>query len=413
VIPLAALSLFLSALPAAMYLRNRRLFAPPPAADSAVSPAVSVLIPARNEAAGIAACLRAVLASDHVTLEVIVLDDASTDGTADAARAVDPRVRVEPAPPLPPGWAGKQHACYTLSKLATHDLLVFLDADVRLTPDAIARLVAFRKSSGAALVSGFPRQETGTFAEKLLIPLINWLLVGYLPMAVMRRMTLPGLGAGCGQWFLTTREAYESVGGHGHPLVRASFHDGVKLPRAYRTVGRMTDLCDATDLATCRMYRSAGQVWRGLAKNAREGMAGPVGVWVWTLLLFGGHALPWLVLATALDKLDEVDRFERMTNNPLFGPMFAAVPGFAGVPDLATMIGIIRAEAQATAGLAVAGILLSVGVRLATARRYRASRLGAALHPVGVLLLLAVQWYAVVMSWVGRPVSWKDRPKPA
>jgi hypothetical protein len=93
--------------------------------------------------------------------------------------------------------------------------------------------------------------------------------------------------------------------------------------------------------------------------------------------------------------------------------MFAAVPGFAGVPDLATMIGIIRAEAQATAGLAVAGILLSVGVRLATARRYRASRLGAALHPVGVLLLLAVQWYAVVMSWVGRPVSWKDRPKPA
>ena len=170
---LAAVSLALAALPALVYFRNRSLFLPPPLAPAGPPPRVSVLIPARNEAAGIGECLRGVLASDGVELEVIVLDDASTDGTADAARAVDEGVRVEPAPPLPPGWAGKQHACFALSKLASHDLLTFLDADVRLSPDALVRMVAFQRASGASLVSGFPRQETGTLLEKLLLPLIN------------------------------------------------------------------------------------------------------------------------------------------------------------------------------------------------------------------------------------------------
>ena len=87
----------------------------------------------------------------------------------------------------------------------------------------------------------------------------------------MRSSLQPGLGVGCGQWFMTSRDAYEKVGGHA--AVKASLHDGIKLPRAYRAAGMMTDVCDATDLAVCRMYRSAGQVWNGLAKNAREGMA--------------------------------------------------------------------------------------------------------------------------------------------
>ncbi len=375
---LAAVSLALAVLPALVYLRNRTLFLPPPPAPAGPPARVSVLIPARNEAAGIGACLRGVLASEGVELEVVVLDDASTDGTADAARAVDPRVRVEPAPPLPPGWAGKQHACFTLSKLASHDILTFLDADVRLAPHALARLVAFQRVSGAALVSGFPRQETVTVLEKLLLPLINWLLVCYLPIGVMRRMPLPGLGAGCGQWFLTTREAYETVGGHA--AVRASFHDGVKLPRAYRHAGLMTDVCDATDLATCRMYRSAGDVWRGLAKNAREGMAGPVGVWVWTTLLFGGQVLPFVLLAWAATT----------------------------EPDAVGLQTWLR-----VAGSATAGCVLVYLPRLEAAARFRTTQAGALLHPVGILLLLAVQWYAVGRHWLGRPVGWKGRHQPA
>ena len=164
---------------------------------------------------------------------------------------------------------------------------------MRLAPDALARLAAFRQSSGAALVSGFPRQETGTLLEKLVIPLIQWLLMSYLPFDRMRKDLQPGLGVGCGQWFLTGRVDYNKAGGHA--AIKASLHDGVKLPRAYRDAGMMTDACDATGLATCRMYRTATQVWYGLAKNAQEGLGAPRLIVFTTTLLFCGQVLPVLL----------------------------------------------------------------------------------------------------------------------
>jgi hypothetical protein len=315
-----------------------------------------------------------VLANQCVELECVVLDDHSDDRTADIVRemaAKDARLRLEPAPPLPPGWSGKQHACFALAQLAKHPVLAFLDADVRLAPDALARMAAFQKESGAALVSGFPRQETGTPLEKLVIPLIHFLLLGFLPFAQMRKKPLPGLGAGCGQWFLTAREAYDRVGGHSHLRVRNSFHDGLQLPRAYRLSGLMTDLCDVTDLATCRMYRTAGQVWNGLAKNAREGLAAPRLILFTTALLFGGQVLPFALL-----------------------PLVGELPVWAEV-------------------LVAAAVVLALAPRLHGVVRFQQSPVGAMLHPVGVLALLGIQWYATVRAVIGRPVGWKGRAKPS
>jgi hypothetical protein len=367
---LSSVALGLAALPALLYRRNTRLFRPPPAASDIVvsPPQVSVLIPARNEETSIAACVESVLASVGVEIEVIVLDDHSEDRTAEVVREIarkDPRVRLEIAPPLPPNWCGKQHACFVLSKHARFSILTFLDADVRLAADALARMAAFLAASNAELVSGFPHQQTGTFLEKLLIPLINWLLLCYLPMRPMRKYRFPALGAGCGQWFMTRRDAYDRVGGH--EAVKASLHDGVTLPRAFRTAGFRTDICDATDLAECRMYRSAGQVWNGLAKNAREGLGAPVLIWVWTILLFGGHILPFVLL------------------------------GCVGM--MSATEAVITATA---AGLACLP-------RLDAARRFRQSCLGTALHPIGILLLLVIQWYAAFRALIGKPVGWKGR----
>ena len=390
-IALAVVALVLAGFPALLYLRNRTLFRPPPAFDrtASLSP-ISVLIPARNEEASIGAAVESVLASEGVGLEVIVLDDHSTDSTAKAVRAIaarDPRVRLEPAPPLPEGWCGKQHACYVLSKLARHSVLTFLDADVRLSPDGLSRMAMFLRTSGATLVSGFPRQETGTQLEKLVIPLINYLIVCYLPIGSMRRSRHVGLGAGCGQWFMTTREAYDAVGGHAP--VKASLHDGVKLPRSYRAAGFRTDICDATELATCRMYRSAGQVWRGLAKNAREGLGTPGLIWIWTALLLCGHLLPWLLLALGLDLT-----FDGEIRRRFF-------------PDESA-----HATGLWVSVLSAAACILSLAPRLASTPRFRASRLGAILHPIGVAMLIAIQWYATVRYWLGRPVGWKGRPPP-
>jgi hypothetical protein len=365
-VALAGAALLLAAVPAAMYLANLRLYRP--AAAPAGEVAVSLLIPARNEERSIVAAVEAALASAGVELEVVVLDDHSEDRTAELVRAAaarDPRVRLIEAPPLPEGWCGKQHACHVLAGAARHPLLAFQDADVRLAPDGLARLAAFQRQSGADLVSGFPRQETGTLLEKLVIPLIHFILLGFLPLARMRRSARPGYGAGCGQLFLARAEAYRAVGGHA--AIRATLHDGVKLPRAFRAAGRMTDLCDATDLASCRMYRGAGEAWRGLAKNATEGLAAPALIVPATVLLLGGQVLPFALLACA-----------------------------AWLPPAATALAALAA-------------LLAWAPRALGVARFGQSPLGAALHPLGVSALVAIQWYALGRSLVGRPATWKGR----
>ncbi|MCE9563291.1 MAG: glycosyltransferase family 2 protein [Planctomycetes bacterium] len=360
--------------PALLYFWNTFLFREPPLlSDNAVSlPAISVLIPARNEELGIAACLESVLASRHVELEVIVLDDHSTDRTAEIIcemAAKDSRLRLEPAPPLPAGWCGKQAACFALSKHAKYDTFTFLDADVRLEPEALPRMSLFLKESKAELVSGFPHQETETALEWLLIPLINWLLLCWLPIWGMRHFRWSAFGAGCGQWFMTTRDAYEKVGGHS--TVKSSLHDGLTLPRAYRRVGFFTDICDATNLATCRMYRSGSAVWNGLAKNAREGLASAGQIGFWTVVLLCGQVLPVPFCILMYSQGD----YE-------LGVVFT-------VP-----------------------LVVNFFVRFALARRSREMGPPISFHLLGILLLLAIQWYAIFRAVIGRPIGWKGRSHP-
>lgn len=371
---LALTALGCALVPTGLFLCNLLFFRSPSRAplDSTVGEPrqVSVLIPARNEEAAIEGAVQAVLASRGVELELIVLDDGSEDRTAERVQglaAADPRVRLVQGHPLPPGWCGKQHACATLAELARYPLLVFIDADVRLAPEALATAVALLQRSRAALISGFPRQVTVTWLERLLIPLIHFVLLGFLPIMAMRRSISPGYGAGCGQFMLTWREAYDKAGGHG--AVRMSLHDGIQLPRAYRRAGLYTDLFDACDYASCRMYRSAGEVWRGLGKNASEGLGAPGVIGPMTLLLLMGQVAPVLLLAVGLA---------------------------GGLSATATVI-------------AAAASLIGYLPRLIMVRRFRQPWDSALLHPLGIVLLLAIQWQALVRQLRGRPSSWKGR----
>ena len=231
---------------------------------------------------------------------MVVLDDHSEDRTAAIVEqliATDERVRLVPTPELPAGWCGKQHACWVLAREACHPLLLFIDADVRLAPDALARMTAFLWL-GADLASGIPHQATVGLLEKLLIPLIHFILLGFLPIRRMRRNRQPSFAAGCGQLFIARAQAYHRCGGHS--VIRDTLHDGLKLPRAFRVAGLNTDLFDATDLATCRMYRTAGEVWFGLAKNAGEALAAPAMIGPMTAVLLGGQVLPVILLLLGL-----------------------------------------------------------------------------------------------------------------
>jgi len=364
---LIAVVLILAALPAAMTVVNLRALARAPL--PAGRPSVAILIPARNEEGAIRACVASALASVGANIEVIVLDDGSTDRTAaivqDLSRQ-DARVRLVAAPPLPPGWNGKQHACHVLATLTEHPILLFIDADVRLAPEGAARLAAALANSGVDLVSAVPRQIMGSFAERLLIPMINALILGYLPIARMRRDPSEALAAGCGQLMMVRREAYWAAGGHA--AIRTSLHDGLKLPRLFRHAGFKTDLVDGADLAECRMYGGLRALVPGLLKNATEGMAKPLALPIWTFLLFGGHVLPWLLLIAAL----------------LTGAL-------AHLP------------------LILLACALPVGARLLQAIRCK-EPLGAVLfHPLGVLTLLAIQWAALVRQGLGIRTDWRGR----
>ncbi len=231
----------LAAIPAMMFFRNRSLFCiefSEPVDAGELRPSVSVLIPARDEEASIRDSVQAALASENVDIEVVVLDDNSTDSTADVVRRIsqdDARVRCMPGEALPEGWNGKQFACLQLARGATHDRLVFLDADVRLKPAALSKLIVRQDQTDVALLSAFPHQQTGTWLEKWLIPMIHYILLGYLPMTLMRSTTDPAYAAGCGQLFITRRSDYQRAGTH--EAIKASRHDGIKLPRAFRRSG--------------------------------------------------------------------------------------------------------------------------------------------------------------------------------
>lgn len=374
-VALALVALVMAVFPAIMITANLREYRRPAGRGRRIElPRASVLIPARNEADKIERTLAAVRASRGVDFEILVMDDSSEDQTAQIVKAIsaeDPRVQLLTAPELPADWCGKQHACWNLAQAADSERLVFLDADVTLAPDALASMLAQLEVTDVELLSGFPRQITGTFLERLLIPLIHFVLLGFLPIARMRQSRQPAYAAGCGQLMVARRRAYFEAGGH--RAIRASRHDGIQLPRAFRRAGLMTDLFDATGVATCRMYRSAGEVWNGLAKNATEGMAAPAAIVPWTLVLSIGQVLPALLFVGGL---------------------------FGQVPATAAVLG----------GAAFAVSLLS---RFALGHRFEQSLLGAWLHPIGVLTLVLIQWHSLAGKLAGRSVAWKGRTEEA
>ncbi|MEM9478631.1 MAG: glycosyltransferase family 2 protein [Verrucomicrobiota bacterium] len=358
---LAQVAFWLALIPAVVFLANLREFRRPPRHSREDRDSVSILIPARDEEENIEGVLKSVLASEGVDFEIVVLDDHSTDRTVEIVQTIaeeDSRVRLEHAPPLPSGWAGKQHACACLAEHARNEILFFLDADVRIQPQAVGAMVDFLDTSGSQLVSGFPEQELRTSGEKLLVPLIHFILLGFLSMRMMRMTKSTGCGAGWGGLFVTRRADYNQAGGHS--AIRNTFHDGIRLPRLYRRAGMQTDFCNLTGLVTCRMYRDFGGVWKGLGKNATEGIASPGLIGPFSFLLFGGHVLPWLLLP--------------------FSPLLAG-----------------------------AAILVSLFPRLAQAILYRLSIGGALLHPVGIGLFLAIQWEAFYKDLRGIRPTWRGR----
>lgn len=324
------------------------------------TPRVSVLVPARNEAANLRAHLPLLLASDYPALEIVVLDDESEDDTAAVAEAlarVDPnRLRVIRGAPLPAGWVGKSWACAQLAREARGEVLLFCDADVAAGPGAVSRTVALLQRHGADAVTAIPRLRMGSLAEAAVIPIIAQLPVAAtLPLALVPRAA-PALSMANGQWLAFTRDGYAAIGGH--QAVRGAVLEDVLLGRAVKRAGlRLVAAAAPRDLSV-RMYDGWGEVRAGFRKNLYA--------------LLGGRAAPFALGITIF---------------------------------LLTMVYPFAAAARGTR-TGVLALALLAAVRIASAALFGQGWRTVLLHPLGALLALRIA--AESFAARGR-VRWRGR----
>ncbi|MEH0821049.1 MULTISPECIES: glycosyltransferase [unclassified Micromonospora] len=372
---LLGLVLALAALTAHTAVNAGRWLRRPAGGPVEVTEAVAVLLPLRDEAARLTGCLRSLLAQQGVPrLRIVVLDDGSTDGTADVVRAVagdDPRVTLLTGVTPPPGWLGKPHACHQLAGRVGPDAtaLVFVDADVVLTPYAVAAAVTELRAAGATLLSPYPRILVRTAADRLVQPLLQWLWLTFLPLRAMERSPRPSLAAAGGQFLVVDRAAYQRAGGHA--AVADKVLEDIELARAVKRSGGRIALADGSRLAACRMYEDWPQLRDGYTKSLWASFGRPSAAALVVTLL--------LLLYTA--------------------------------PPLAT-VAALAAGAPTVAALAAAGYLLGVAGRVLSARATGGRAWPDALtHPVSVVVLgwLTLRSYHLRkrrrLSWRGRPVS--------
>jgi chlorobactene glucosyltransferase len=350
------------------------------------TPRVSVILPARNEALHIRECLQALRASTWPDLEIIVVDDNSTDHTGSIARRTaegDPRVCVIEAPPLPPGWFGKQWACHIGTRAATGSLLLFTDADTRHAPDLILRLVLMRAGRGADLMSVAGRQETGTVWERAVQPLMfAVILARYGGAAALERARRASDVVANGQCFMISRDHYDAIGGH--EAVRDFVAEDVMMAQAvWHHGGRVSMVLGPAQLST-RMYHSLSSLVRGWRKNVYAG---------------GRHSMRGGRIGRAL-----------------FPALLLSAPLFVIVPPLA-LLSLLLMRLWAANGAAItwwdapfvwsvvatASVLLTVG----TINRFNGEPWHRALlAPLGGALMLAIFAMAIAR---GNAVQWKDR----
>ncbi len=256
-------------------------------------PGTSLLVPARDEGGRLPAALAGFRAQD--VTEIVVLDDQSSDDTAAVvgrAAEADPRVRLVRGTPPPTGWVGKSWACWQLAAAARGDILLFCDADVLLAPGAVDACWAQMCGQRADVFSAFPRQRTVTLGERLLVPLIDDVLLAFLPHRLLR-MPVPSAATANGQLLMFRRVAYDALGGHA--AVADDLAEDLALARRTRRAGLDLGLALGGDLASARMYSGYRDSVRGFGRNLRAAHGGHDGALAvtaaWHLL---AYTVPWL-----------------------------------------------------------------------------------------------------------------------
>lgn len=340
------------------------------------APFVSLVIPARNEARNIARCVSSACASRYPHLEIIVVDDHSTDDTAAIVRAVaegDPRVRVVTPDPLPDGWFGKQWACTAGARAARGVTLGFMDADTWQAPDLIPRIVNTMRARGSDLLTVAGTQEMGGFWERLLQPQVfTVLLARYGGTEVVNGSRHAVNKIANGQCLFVRRDAYVALGGHA--AVRDKVAEDLALAQRFFVSGHRTTMVLGLEQLRTRMYSSLRELVAGWGKNIYAG---------------GRDAMPFGAAGRILF------------------PIGLLIPSLVGVLPAVILVlaalGVVSGGALWWAAIVGGANLLWW---IAVYALLGLSPLYALLHPLGALVLLYISLRAVLH---GNQVHWKGR----
>jgi glycosyltransferase involved in cell wall biosynthesis len=256
-----------------------------------VGESVDVLIPMRDEEDNVEGSLKSTLNSELLEASsVYVLDDGSTDQTGKLISEF--KVNKLTGTQLPAGWLGKVWACHNLSKAGSGKYLVFLDADVRLHPYAIASAITRMNKFGWDFISPYPRQIAGSFLEKLIQPLLQWSWLASVPLRLAEKFPNRSMTIANGQFFIVKRSAYEEAGGHA--AIPGEVLDDLELARLLISKGFKGGVADGSAVASCRMYKTNSQLIDGYTKSLWKAFGGQFGTIVAIILLFFTGISPYL-----------------------------------------------------------------------------------------------------------------------
>jgi glycosyltransferase involved in cell wall biosynthesis len=324
-----------------------------------IAESVSILVPLRNEAENVSGVVSSLLNQRGLDdFEVIALDDSSTDSTREILDSLaDARLRIMDGSSLPSQWLGKNFACHQLASSARGEILVFVDADVRLSPTAITSSITAMNRWQWDFISPYPRQIAITFLERVVQPLLQWSWFVTLPLRVAEALQRSSMVVANGQFFLMRRTAYFSSGGH--EAIKGEVLDDLELARQMVNSGFRGGVAEGSAISNCRMYSNAKDLIDGYSKSQ------------WRAFVNRGGAL----LAIALLFLTSI------------------------LPMAMGLLGEIRGWY---------GYFAIVSTRLFVAARTRSTISSALLHPLSA----AIWIYLIALSWVRKrrgALVWKER----
>ena len=335
-------------------------------------PLISILIPARNEAENISRCLKSLLKQDYPNMEIIVLDDNSSDGTGKVVEEIaqkDNRVRLVDGAPLEDGWIGKNFASHQLSKHAKGEFFIFTDADTLHFPKTVSSALGALIATKVDALSTYPRQIMVTFAERMTVPIINTALQCFIPFILIKKSKSPLFCTALGQFMMFKRGTYEKIGGY--ESIKGHLVDDIQISKRVKKEGLKFMVFDGRNTIFCRMYKNLKGVIIGLAKSIYPAFNGNI------LALFS---------------------FTGVLTATLLVP-FVLLPLGAFLFDWPAAI--IR--------LMIIQVIIVLAIKTMFAIRYKQRMLDILLAPVSMAIIDALIFLSFFQAKYGEGLSWKGR----